>query len=92
MVLKQNVYLALNTFLDFGMVTGKYDIDLENSNVPAEYLNMFPVDEKETPHICYGAGFHIAINENFIIAVNNGYVTDKRDGDSGLYIGLKWLF
>ena len=66
-VLKQNVYLALNTFLDFGMVTGKYDLDLENSDVPAEYISMFPLDEKEKPHICYGAGFHIAINDNFII-------------------------
>ncbi len=86
---KQNLYLALNTFLDFGMVTGNYEIDL--SQVPDDYLYLFPGD-KEKPHISYGAGFHIALNENFIIAINNGYVIDEKDGDSGLYIGLKWLF
>ena len=88
-VFNQNLYLALNTFLDFGMVTGKYKIDL--SQVPDEYLYMFPGD-KEKPHITYGAGFHIALNENFVIAINNGYVINRKDGDSGLYIGLKWLF
>jgi len=89
---KQNVYLAVNTFVDFGMVTGKYDVEDKLISVPAEYQYLFPLDENEVPHICYGAGFHIAINENFIIAINNGFVTDKRDGTSGLYIGLKWLF
>lgn len=86
---KQNLYLAINTFLDFGMVTGKYDLDL--STVPSEYLYFFP-HEKEKPHFGAGAGFHIALNENFVIAINNGYALDKDDGDSGLYIGLKWLF
>ena len=85
----QNVYLAVNTFLDFGMVTGKYDFN--RADIPAGYEYLFP-DTKEKLHLTYGAGFHIAINENFIIAINNGFATDKQDGTSGLYIGLKWLF
>ena len=88
-VMKQNLYLALNAFMDFGMITGNYKIDL--SQVPDEYRYFFPGD-KERPHISYGAGFHLALNENFVIAINNGYAVNKEDGDSGLYIGLKWLF
>ncbi len=85
----QNLYLAVNAFSDFGMVTGKYEID--KSGVPDEYLFMFP-DEKEKPHISYGLGLHIALNQNFIVACNFGIASDKRDGDTGLYIGLNWLF
>ncbi len=88
-VFKQNLYLALNTFVDFGMITGYYNIHI--NDVPDEYLYFFPGD-KERPHISYGAGFHFALNENFVIAINNGYAVNKNDGDSGLYIGLKWLF
>jgi outer membrane protein assembly factor BamA len=85
----QNVYVALNTFSDFGMITGKYELNKED--IPAEYIYLFP-DDKEKLHISYGAGLHIALNQNFVLSVNYGLVTDKRDGNSGLYIGLNWLF
>jgi hypothetical protein len=32
------------------------------------------------------------MNQNFIIAVDYGIAADERDGDSGLYIGLNYLF
>lgn len=87
----QNIYLALNAFSDFGMVTGEYDIDL--SGVPEDEVSqaMFP-DDKEKLHISYGAGLHIALNQNFVVAINFGVAADKQDGDTGLYIGLNWLF
>lgn len=85
----QNVYLALNAFTDFGMVTGKYNFN--RSGIPANELFMFPND-KEKPHISYGGGFHIALNENFVVAINYGIAADKRDGNHGLYIGLNWLY
>ncbi|MGD2033594.1 MAG: BamA/TamA family outer membrane protein [Bacteroidales bacterium] len=85
----QNIYLALNTFTDFGMVTKKYDID--TSGVPEEYEFMLP-DDEEKPHISYGLGLHIALNQNFVIAANFGIAADERDGKTGLYIGLNWLF
>lgn len=85
----QNLYLAVNAFSDLGMVTGKYKID--KSGVPDEFLFMFP-DEKEKPHISYGLGLHIALNQNFIVACNFGIASDERDGKTGLYIGLNWLF
>ncbi len=88
-ILNQNIYLALNTFSDFGMVTRKYEID--KTGVPEEYLFLFP-DEKEKPHISYGLGLHIALNQNFVVAANFGIAADERDGKNGLYIGLNWLF
>jgi len=88
-ILKQNIYLALSTFTDFGLITGKYEIN--TSNVPSEYLSLFP-DDEEKLHISYGAGLHIALNQNFVVAFDYGLVADARDGKSGLYIGLNWLF
>ena len=46
----------------------------------------------ESMHIGYGAGLRIAMNENFIIAVDYGRATSEKDGSSGLYIGLNYLF
>lgn len=89
-LLNQNFYLALNGFLDGGMVTGKYEVDLSGVTNP-EDLEFFP-DEKEKPHLSAGGGLHIAWNRNFIVAVDYGRALDKRDGISGLYIGLDYLF
>ena len=97
-VLNQNVYIALSAFADAGMVTQKYkfydfnDYDLPAtlpSDRPAEVIDL---DAKEVPHVGYGAGFHLALNQNFIITVNYGMAAKKEDGDSGLYINLNFLF
>lgn len=88
-ILNQNIYLALSTFSDFGMVTKKYNFN--RSGIPANELFMFPND-KEKPHISYGGGLHAALNENFVIAIDYGIAADSRDGDHGLYIGLNWLY
>jgi outer membrane protein assembly factor BamA len=85
----QNFYLALSGFMDAGLVTGKYPVDI--SGVPADMLHFFP-DEKESLHTSAGGGLHIAWNRNFIIAIDYGRALDKRDGLSGLYIGLDFLF
>jgi hypothetical protein len=37
-------------------------------------------------------GFRIAINSNFIIAVDYGLAAKKEDGTKGMYIGLNYLF
>ncbi len=39
-----------------------------------------------------GAGLHIVMNQNFVVAVDYGRALDKGDGESGLYIGLNFLF
>ena len=88
--LKQNVYLALAGFLDGGMVTNEYNIDI--SSVPQEWMYLFP-DRNESLHLSTGAGFHFAMNQNFIITVDYGFPLDEQDGPKGaLYINLNFLF
>jgi len=84
----QNIYLALNSFMDAGQVVSNKKID-----VPAgsEFYNYY-TDGEESLHLTLGGGFRIAMNENFIVAVDYGKPLDKRDGGGGLYIGLNYLF
>jgi len=76
-------YLALSPFLDAARVTKPYSVDM----VP-EMLQ----GDTDSWHLGYGAGLHIAWGDNFIIAVDYGLAADKRDGKSGLYIGLDFLY
>jgi outer membrane protein assembly factor BamA len=82
----QNIYLALNGFTDAGMVVTKREISGEG--IP----DGFYTPGEESLHISLGGGFRIAMNENFIIAVDYGKPLDNRDGGGGLYIGLNYLF
>ena len=87
--INNNFYLGLNAFADFGRVTQKINL----SNVPnlidsGDYFD--PSAEKM--HYSYGGGLRIAMNENFIVKCDYGRAVDERDGKSGLYIGLNYLF
>ena len=87
----QNLYLALNAFTDMGMVYDRY----EYTEYSEEYLlsgTPAPVEGDESLHISYGLGFRIALNQNFIVAVDYGMAANEQDGASGLYIGLNYLF
>lgn len=88
--IKQKFYWGLNTFLDMGQVTRKVALPIilllpEN---PYDYFN--PGAEKM--HATYGAGLRLAMNQNFVIAIDYGVAANKQDGDTGLYIGLHYLF
>ncbi|MBT4033693.1 MAG: BamA/TamA family outer membrane protein [Candidatus Marinimicrobia bacterium] len=78
----QNLYLALNGFTDFGQVLEPYEV--ENKTLPME--------TEEGLHLSFGGGLRIVLNENFIIAVDYGMASDEQDGNSGLYIGLGYLY
>lgn len=89
--IKQNWYVALNPFLDAGMVVQKTKID--KSNMPSEIQQaLYFNNNAETIHLTYGAGLHIAMNENFVIAADIGLPMKKNDGKMGIYIGMNWLF
>lgn len=88
--INNNFYLGLNGFMDFGQVTKKIEFTPQNGFVP-QPDNYFDKDV-EKMHFSYGAGLRIAMNQNFVIALDYGMVADERDGDSGLYIGLNYLF
>lgn len=78
----QNLYLALNGFTDMGQVLSAYEV--ENSSPP--------VASEEGLHLSFGGGLRIVLNENFIVAVDYGMASDPQDGNSGLYIGLGYLY
>jgi hypothetical protein len=86
--MKQNVYLALNPFFDAGYVTKKIDIPANPDHLFSPHYN----DTSQRLHMTYGCGFHIALNENFVVAINYGRAMNLQDGKSGLYIGTNWLF
>jgi len=48
--------------------------------------------EKDKIHPSLGAGLRIALNENFILAVDYGFAMNKQDGLKGLYINIGNLF
>ncbi len=86
-VFNQNLYIALNPFVDMGMITQNYKYP--TSNIP-EIESI--VADKESMHLSYGLGLDFAINQNFILCFNYGFAADKRDGSSGLYIIVNYLF
>lgn len=89
MLFKQNFYIALSGFADAGMVTRKYKFDV--AGVPQDQRYFF-TDNAEKPHVSCGGGLHFALNENFIVAFDYGMATDRRDGNSGFYINLNFLY
>jgi len=94
-ILNQNFYFALAAFADAGMVTQKYDFDYPDNpgDLPDELPDaILDLNAKEVPHFGFGAGLHIAMNQNFIITVDYGFAAKKEDGDSGMYINLNFLF
>lgn len=95
--IKQNWYLALNGFFDSGRVIKFIDVKskVENTNI------LYPPGETESDYFNFGAesfhnsaglGLHIAMNQNFIIAIDYGKALNPQDGNSGLYVGLNFLF
>ena len=88
--LNQNIYLALNTFVDGGKVITP--IEFNSSLVPAGDYEDYFNQEKDDIHLTIGAGFRFAMNQNFIVACDFGKTTNAEDGNSGLYIGLNYLF
>lgn len=93
-LVNNNFYLGLNGFIDFGKVTKEIE-NFENLLLESSYAN--PLVDYYDPgaeqmHFSYGLGVRLAMNQNFILAIDYGVAADKRDGDSGIYIGLNYLF
>lgn len=93
--IKNNWYLGLNAFADFGKVTKMVDVkgSLMNPVYPegqteADYFNW----DSEKIHFSYGTGLRIVMNENFVIAADYGVATDEQDGTKGIYIALNYIF
>ncbi len=94
---KQNFYLGTNLFVDAGIVTEPIAFD-KRAAVAAieEDLPDFNANEffgsGEKPHFGVGAGFRLAMNQNFVIAFDAAHSLNPQDGGLGIYIGLNYLF
>ena len=88
-----NFYLGLNGFIDLGHVTKKIEFDnrLSPTMSSIRYFDYFE-DDAEDLHTSYGLGVRIAMNQNFIVAIDYGIAADERDGGSGFYMGMNYLF
>ena len=82
--------MGLNTFVDFGQVIKK--IPTNTSNVPVTELAADFNKGAEKLHTGYGAGLRLVMNYNFVMAIDYGIAAQSQDGDSGIYIGLNYLF
>lgn len=92
----QNIALALNAFSDGSMVTRGIDLSKLKSS-------MIPVygQDRDTPHISFGAGFRFIMNENFIVAAEYGTPLThflknsplyNQDGTGAFYVNIGYLF
>jgi len=85
---KQNFYLGLTGFFDAGIVVQNRFVDREAIGNETFFFDT----QNDRPHFGTGLGLRAALNENFIIAVDYGFALNKRDGTSGLYIGISNVF
>jgi len=91
--INNNFYLGLNGFMDFGQVTKKIDIKYSASWPDIMgYSDDFFAKDAEKMHFSYGAGLRVVMNQNFVVKLDYGIAADERDGTSGMYIGLNYLF
>lgn len=93
---KQNFDIGANVFTDLGMVTRHMRLnrsinDLRNEIGQEEFDNYFSPGS-ETIHPSYGFGIKGIMNDNFILSIDYGIALDDRDGRSGFYVLMNYLF
>ena len=86
-----NFFIGLNGFVDTGKTTGKHTLSFYPAFATTDTQNYLDYNA-ENWHTSYGLGLKGGMNENFIVSCDYGRVTDKRDGDAGMYIKLNYLF
>ena len=92
----QNISLTLSGFSDAARVLKKHKFSTDGvtdsyGKTRLENINEINYEEEKF-HISYGAGLHIALNTNFIIAIDYGMANNPKDGEKGLYILFDYLF
>jgi len=101
--LKQDCYLGLNAFYDFGLVTKKIKMpdNLENVFYGTKTISeIYTTDsfseyfkpDTEKFHQDAGMSIMLAMNQSFVIAINIGKAFNDQDGNIGFIIGLNYLF
>ena len=95
--LKQDCYLGLNGFYDFGRVTKNIKLP---SDLPTRFQEIYPTEiysdyfnpGKEKFHQSAGVSVMLVMNQNFVVAIDIGKAFNEQDGNIGFSIGLNYLF
>jgi len=93
--LKQECYLGLNLFYDFGRITQdiKLPEDLEsNLSESPDNFNEYFNPGAEKLHQSTGISVMFAMNQNFVVAIDLGKALNDQDGNIGFAFGLNYLF
>ncbi len=95
--LKQDCYLGINTFYDFGLVTKDITLPSDLSTtflttLPAENYSDFFHGGKDKLHQSAGISIMPVMNQNFVIAIDIGKAFNAQDGNIGFSIGLNYMF
>jgi hypothetical protein len=95
--LKQDCYLGLDGFYDFGIITRKIDLPANlqstfNALYPTENFSDYFNPRGERMHQSAGISIMPVMNQNFVIAVDIGKAFNKQDGNIGFVIGLNYRF
>jgi outer membrane protein assembly factor BamA len=89
--LKQNFYLGTNVFFDSGIILKPIEMNLSSVSLTDKEKYFTPYESGKF-HSSAGIGLKIGWNENFIISADFGKAFNKQDGNTGMYIGLNYLF
>ena len=94
---KRDCYLGLNGFYDFGRVTKaiKLPDNLEttfNESYPSENYSDYFKPGKEKLHQSAGISIMLAMDQNFIVAIDIGKALNEQDGNIGFSVELNYLF
>jgi len=95
--LKQDCYVGLNGFYDFGRVVKAISLpdnleptfkSLYSAETFSDYFNL----GEEKFHQSAGVSIMLVMNQNFVIAIDIGKAFNEQDGNIGFSIGLNYLF
>ncbi len=95
--LKQDCYLGINAFYDFGIITDKIELPDNlrsrfDNNLTDYIFDDFFNPGGESLHQCAGISIMPVMNQNFVIAIDLGKSFNKQDGNIGFSFGLNYLF
>jgi outer membrane protein assembly factor BamA len=100
---KQDCYLGLNAFYDFGLVTKNIKMPdniesvfygtntISNIYTSDSFSDYFRPDTEKL-HQDAGMSIMLVMNQNFVIAIDMGKAFNAQDGNIGFSIGLNYLF
>ena len=92
--INQNWYVALNPFVDAGVITKDRKLNqMRDSQMADDAIGIIEsYHDYDNIHASAGLGLKLVMNHNFIISVEYGKPFDKRDGKGGLNIGTNYIF